>query len=171
MRSCTELRHGEAVLAPTPHPHPKPRTSSGQTCNTIAPIITMANGASWRPLPARLVLVCGGGRRARTCPGPRRPLHSSGPALPGDIGPTLGPRGGLARSRPATVAPPCAHRRASVRTARDTQAPRAQSPKAALGLGTRPGFHQCLASPRLPHPSPHPLAWPVSVSTPFLAQG
>lgn len=97
----------------------------------------MANGASWRPLPARLDLVRGGGRRARTCPGPRRPLHSSGPALPGDIGPTLGPRGGLARSSPATVAPPCAHRRASARTARDTQAPRAQG---RLGAGHHARF-------------------------------
>lgn len=70
-----------------------------------------------------------------------------------------------ARSGRATVAPPYAHNTwTSVGTARDTQAPRAQSPKAALGLGTTPAFLQCLASHGL---FPTPLAWPVSVSTSF----
>lgn len=70
-----------------------------------------------------------------------------------------------ARSGPAAVAPPCAHTWAPVRTARDTQAPRAQSPKAALGLGTTPAFLPLMGRPTTP------LAWPVSVSTLFPAQG
>lgn len=162
VRGPTLPRPGSLRPPPNPTLHLKLRPSSGHACNTIAPITTVAKGASWRPLPARLALVHW--RRAQSADVPR---STKAPSLL-----LAYPRGGLTRSSPTTVVPPCAHRRASVRTARDTQATRAQSPKAALGLGTTPAFFSVLCfSWAAPPLTPPPLAWPVSISTLFPAQG